>query len=240
MKTPPVRQQIEENRKTISKLLSGSNTVKRMNNMNWLRHEIAEVEPRTLFYVPTSEQAPYLDYNCMKNIGLAYDYIINNPTKKLDVPEICYLHNLLCHDTFIPGGQLRTSTKVLEINVDGHRMHAPDASDVPYQLNEIIYKLNSSHESVISRAFNIHYELIALQPFEDFNKRTARLAMTWTLIKNGYRPIVFNHRCDKADYRAAIAANANGNHKAYTQYMYSCMLRTQNEIITQLKKSRIL
>ena len=37
-KTPKFKKQIEENRKTISKMLSGADTVKRLNNLNWIRH----------------------------------------------------------------------------------------------------------------------------------------------------------------------------------------------------------
>lgn len=85
-----------------------------------------------------------------------------------------------------------------------------------------------------------HYDLIMLQPFDDFNKRTARLIMNWLLIQGGYRPIVFNQRTDKQKYKDAIAAKAAGDTKKYTQYMYSCLLRTQNEIINLLKKSRVL
>ena len=82
-KTPKFKKQIEENRKTISKMLSGADTVKRLNNLNWIRHEISYTEPRTLFYIPNREQQPYLDYNSMKNLGEAYDYIVSNPKKSL-------------------------------------------------------------------------------------------------------------------------------------------------------------
>ena len=50
-----------------------------------------------------------------------------------------------------------------------------------------------------------------LQPFDDFNKRTARLIMNWLLIQGGYRPIVFNQRTDKQKYKDAIAAKAAGD-----------------------------
>lgn len=239
-KTPKLKAHIEQNRQTISCMLSGADTHKRLNNVNWLRHELSYTEPRTLFYVPTRDQEPYLDYNCMKNLGLAYDYIISNPNTTIDALEICRIHSILCADTFIHGGGYRQTGKVLEITVNGQRMHAPDAPEIPFQLNQILFKLNNSNECAISRAFNIHYDLIALQPFDDFNKRTARLIMNWVLIQNGYRPIVFNHSTDKAKYREAITANANGDHKTYTRYMSACMLRTQNEIINLLKKSRIL
>lgn len=158
-KTQNYKIRIEENRQQITNMLSGADTHKRLNNINWLRHELSYAEPRTLFYVPSREQLPYLDYNSMKNLGTAYDYIIDNPDTIIDIPEICKLHSMLC---------------------------------------------------------------------------------TGTPIQGGYRPIVFNQRTDKQKYKDAIAAKAAGDTKKYTQYMYSCLLRTQNEIINLLKKSRVL
>ena len=100
-KTPKFTKQIEENRETITQMLSGAGTVKRLNNLNWVRHEISYTEPRTLFYIPNKDQMPYLDYNSMKNLGDAYDYIVNNPKQIIDMTEICKLHSMLCAGTYI-------------------------------------------------------------------------------------------------------------------------------------------
>ncbi|MDE6478160.1 MAG: Fic family protein, partial [Alphaproteobacteria bacterium] len=241
-KTPDLRKQIEHNREIISQKLTGSGTVKRLHNINWLRHQISYEEPRTLFHVPAKSQAPLLDYNCMKNIGDAYDFIVDESHTDIviDANAVRQIHAMLCANTNIDGGALRTTGKILEIQVNGQRMHAPDTCMVPYLLGETTYKMLNDKHSPITRAFNIHYDLIALQPFDDFNKRTARMIMNWVLVQNGYRPITFNYPSDKRDYRTAIAECANGNTKAYNAYMYSCMLRTQHDIIKILKKARIL
>ena len=239
-KTQKFESPIEQNRMVITKLLSGAGTVKRLNNVNWLRHEISYTEPRTLFYVPNKNQQPYLDYNSMKNIGDAYDYIIHNPKSPIDATEVCRIHSMMCAGTKIHGGVFRSTPKVIEITVNGQRMHAPEYHEIPSRLNEIIFNLNNTFDSAPIRAFKVHYELIMLQPFDDFNKRMARMVMNWVLIQGGYRPIVFNHPSDKQKYKDAITAYANGNYKAYMSYMKSCMLRTQKEIIQVLTKSKIL
>ena len=79
-----------------------------------------------------------------------------------------------------------------------------------------------------------------LQPFDDFNKRTARLIMNWVLLQNGYRPIAFNKRGDKTDYIASLTARANGNKRQYTDYMSKCQLRTQRAILKQLHDSKTI
>ena len=50
MKTNKIKLQIEENRETISKLLSGRDTVKRLNNLNWITHELT-VETQILWII---------------------------------------------------------------------------------------------------------------------------------------------------------------------------------------------
>lgn len=176
----------------------------------------------------------------MTNLGKAYDYIIENPKEPIDANAICKIHSILCANTNIHGAAYRTTPKVLEITVNGQRMHAPDAYEIPSIMNQIIFNMNNSSDCTITRAFNIHYDLIALQPFDDFNKRTARLIMNWILIQGGYRPILFNKPSDKQKYKQAIAARANGDIKTYTAYMSACMIRTQRTIIKVLSQSKVL
>ena len=216
-KTQNLKPIIESNRKIITDMLYSADSVKRLNNINWLRHEISFTEPRILFHLASKEQVPYLDFNNMSNIGPTYDYIVNNPNEPIDTAAILRIHQMLCRNTNITGTMFRTSNKILEITLNnGCRLHAPSPHEIEFLLNEILYKINSNPKNVLHNAFDIHYELIALQPFDDFNKRS-----------------------DKQDYRNAIANRANGQTKKYYEYMESCLARTQREIIHHLNKSKL-
>ena len=48
-KRPKYRKKIEEFRAIITSKLTGAASVKRLNNINWLRHEISYNEPRHYF-----------------------------------------------------------------------------------------------------------------------------------------------------------------------------------------------
>ncbi|MBQ7949385.1 MAG: Fic family protein [Alphaproteobacteria bacterium] len=239
-KTPKIRKRIEQNRITITQMLSGATSTKRLNNLNWLCHEIAYEEPKILFFMSAKEQKPYLDYTYMQNIDVAYNYTLHNPDTPIDAIEICKIHSMLCANTNIQGGMFRNSPKIVEITVNGMRMHAPDPSEIMSKLNMIVYKLNNSSADVLTRAFSLHYDLIALQPFDDFNKRTARLVMNWFLVQNGYRPVVFNNKSDKRKYIEAITAYANGDRKRYMAFMQACLVRTQEQLINVIHKSKVL
>ena len=238
--TPKIRALIESNRAEISRLINGADTVKRLNNVRWIRRELEDTEPRALFYIKGKDQPKFLDYSNMTNIGLAYDYIVEHLSNPIDATEICKLHSYLCNGTYISGGITRHTNKILEIIVNGQRYHAPDPSEIPFRLNEIVYNMNNTDKDTLTRAFEAHYELIMLQPFDDFNKRTSRLVMNWVLMQGGYRPIMFNKPSEAVKYREAITAMANGDRKSYTQYMQQSLLRSQKLLLDQLKKSRII
>ena len=102
------------------------------------------------------------------------------------------------------------------------------------QLDNALYTLNSGKKTVLQRAFDIHYEIIAMQAFTDFNKRTARMLMNWFLINKGYRPIIFNAQSDHTNYMLALRQCAHGDKKSYYNYMYKCMSRSQDMFIDKL------
>lgn len=223
---------IEYNKTLITNMLSGSCT-RRLNNFDWLRQEISFSEPKTLFFRATKEQAPYFDHSCTRGLGKAYDYILEQTQKKteLTLNEICEIHYLICNeheirlnDTFIRPGVIKKTNIPFEIETE---------------LQNIIYRYKTGTKHPILRAFDVHYSMILLQPFDDYNKRTARIVMNFLLLENGYRPIAFTRKCDKELYPNALLAMANGDSKSYYRYMMKAMCSSQNAIIKQLSSSKI-
>ena len=233
-----VQEAVEENKNIITRAISGSN-IKRLNNINWLRHEIAWNEPQILFWMPKSKQALYFDYSCTKGLGDAYDYITSKDHNEITPSGIRDIHYLVANETNISAGVYRQNPKILEITVNGARVHAPDYTLVGQLVENAIYEWKKSSKPSPLRAFDLHYNLIMIQPFEDYNKRTSRMVMNWALIQCGYRPIVFNRKTDKENYCKALSSMANGDSKTYYKYMYNAMLASQNNIIKQLRTSKI-
>ena len=224
---------IEYNKDLITQMLSGSCT-KRLNNFDWLRQEISFSEPKTLFFRNTKEQAPYFDHSCTRGLGKAYDYILEQTHNKAELTfnEICNIHYFICNerdiqinDTFIHAGVVRKTNIPMEIES---------------AIEDIIYRYKNDKKHVLLRAFDVHYKLILLQPFDDYNKRTARIIMNWILLENGYRPIAFTKKTDKELYPASLLNMANGDTKSYYRYMMNSMFVSQNNIIKQLKTSKVL
>ena len=229
------KQQIAQKRDELDACFDSFSSVKRTNNLNWLRRQIAFEEPQVL--CPVAKTHP--DETSMSNIATTYDYIMENKDKEIRIEDIRIIHAKLCSNTNIDGYNFRTTNCKLRMSVNGMTYNAPDYSSIDYELRQIIYNMNHSKRDILTRAYDAHYEIVMLQPFDDFNKRTARMIMNWILLQNGYRPIAFNKRGDKTAYIQALQARASGDKRAYTDYMSKCQLRTQCDIIKHLKNSKI-
>ncbi|MBQ2859255.1 MAG: Fic family protein [Alphaproteobacteria bacterium] len=229
------KQQIAIKRAELNACFDNFSSVKRTNNLNWLRRQVAFVEPQVL--CPVSKK--YLDETNMSNIAITYDFIMENKSQEITVEDIRIIHAKLCTNTNIDGYHFRTTNCKLRMSINGMTYNAPDYSMIDYQLRQIVYNMNHSKHDILTRAYDAHYEIIMLQPFDDFNKRTARLIMNWLLLQNGYRPITFNKRSDKVNYIQALQTRACGDKRAYTEYMAKCQLRTQEQILKHLRDSKI-
>lgn len=225
------KQRIDKNRKMIDGLMRSS--MKNIDSINMLRHEITSVEPMILAQPQLKGLSPknrriFFQWANLKNLGTAYDYILEHKKTPIDWFEINALHTMLLQDTDVLPGFRLSMAKVLG-------QFAPSAEQIYYKIEQIQYHLNDKSYPVLTRAFDTHYEIIITQPYNDLNKRLARFVMNWFLIQNGYRPIIFNKKTDATAYTNALRERADGNHRAYTEYMELSMLHTQSQIINLLK-----
>ena len=239
-----LRENIKVYRAQIGKYTSGPDNIRRLNNINWVRYRVTAIEPYVLFQ--SSNDKTRIDFTYIHNINNVYDYVNkykDRPTKHtLDIDDIKNMHVMFTDHTHMGcvGGQYRMDNKLLNIIVNGERMHAIDAQMVPYTMNQIVYKANTSKSSILDRAFDLHYEIIALQPFEDCNKRLARATMNLFLVLNKLPMIFFDNREDKRGYIDAFAARANGRNKEYTEYMLHVTERSYRSILCNIKHSKII
>ena len=225
------KQRIEKNRKTIDALMHSS--MKNIDSINMLRHEITSVEPMILAQPQVKGLSPknrrsFFQWANLKNLGTAYDYILEHKKADIDWIEINGIHSLLIQDTDVLPG-FRTSMAM----VLGE--FAPSAEQIYYKMDDIHYHLYDKSYPVLKRAFDVHYDIVITQPYNDLNKRLARFIMNWFLIQHGYRPIIFNKKNDSTEYTAALRKRLNGDHRAYTEYMERSMLHTQAQIINLLR-----
>lgn len=234
--TYDIKHAIEEKREIITQLLHQK--AKHLDDIAWIKGELVK-ETMILNQCPDSELRNNICGVFICNINKTWDMIASRKnTLQFTKFDLLDIHRSLAQNTenVIPG-DIRTSSaysEQLAIQIPG----LPNA-DVMYQkIDQVLYTLNSSTTTILQRAFDVHYSLIELQPFTDFNKRTARTLMNWFLINRGYRPIIFNNSTDNKDYMLALRKCAHGDKKHYYSYMYKCMSRSQDMFIEKLTHHR--
>lgn len=120
------------------------------------------------------------------NMRAINDIIDKNPDKisPYDLVDIAYTVNNEVYDR----GFRKTQVDVKK----ARNFHPIKASRIP----EAIYSLfNAYHNiwcdlNVYEREAKLHIELVRMQPFEDGNKRSARILTNFNLLKNNKAPIV--------------------------------------------------
>lgn len=230
-------EKIESRKEFAQTVLYGTDS-QRETFINFMKHE-SGVEADNLIpeKLSRTEKKGYIDYTSIENTANAWSVILNAPrTTIIDTYKIRDLHKMLCQNTDNPmGGVYRLS------NSYALRRPSPTYARILYKMNDVEYILSPEYTAdvhVILRALDVHSNLIETQPFNDFNKRTARLIMNWFLIQNDYTPIIFDVPADKQNYMNALRSSLDGDKDTYYEYMLSCMQRTQEGIITFLTKER--
>jgi len=83
-----------------------------------------------------------------------------------------------------------------------------------------------------------HYKLVRIHPFDDSNGRTARLLMSYILLKNKYAPLVIESK-DKKNYLIALNEADAGNIEAFVQYISTIALKWQ-QLYTKAAKGKTI
>lgn len=208
--------------------------------INFMKHE-SGIEAENLIpeKLSRTEKKAFMDYTSIENTARAWEFILNAPrATRIDTYQIRDLHKMLCNNTEnYMGGLYRLSDSY------ALRRQSPNYAQVLYKMDDIQYKLSDAYPSNIHpvlRAIEVHSDLIAAQPFNDFNKRTARIVMNWFLIQNDYTPIIFDVPADKQNYMDNLRAKLDGDTDTYNEYMLSCMQRTQEGIMTFISRQNTL
>ncbi len=227
------KQAIEDNKNIITNMISGDNIAKCL-YISFVK-QLFQTESRTLFpkNMNSHEITFKLDYTNIQNQITAFNYILTNKNTPIDHFEVRHIHRIICKDTHIPGGETRRS----EARMQGLlNLNPPSPTKIDQLLDNLCFHLNNDKDApVFEKAFSMHYNIIEMQPFNDFNKRTARLIMNWILIHNDYTPIIFNHTSDKKDYIDAIASKKYDKN-FYRDFMICSMIRSQQDIIKVISR----
>ena len=163
-------------------------------------------------------------------MSVAWDYVLKHLHTTINISEIAQINSIIStnNNEDVTGGAFRYAM----VNVLGQP--APNPTIIRDLLDSAVYKMNTDKSQILTKAFDIHYDIVTIQPFADFNKRTARIIMNWYLLQNNYTPVLFNHKGDDKLYVESLRNRLNGDTKEYTTYMCDRTIKTQNAILKML------
>jgi Fic family protein len=110
-------------------------------------------------------------------------------------------------------GSYRTSA----VRIAGATHLPPNAVKVPDLMAELFASLAGISDPVV-RAARLHCGIARIHPFIDGNGRTARLAMNFLLLAEGYPPVSISPDL-RSDYYAALEAADGGNFETWQEFI---------------------
>jgi hypothetical protein len=99
------------------------------------------------------------------------------PDWSLDTATICRVH-----DACVGGATFRKTG----LRVGGHH-NFPSSGEVPALVDKALDRIGRSSETPAVAAARLHLSILRIHPFTDGNGRTARLAASLLLVRNGFR-----------------------------------------------------
>ena len=130
----------------------------------------------------------------------AIDFIVNNSDylSTLSVGKIENIHSILVKEL-----NINRNLRIRGIGITGTNYRPLDNE---FQIREALENLSqmvNDRENIFEKAFLLLVMISYIQPFNDGNKRTARILGNAQLIAEGYCPISFR-TVDSADYKKAM------------------------------------
>lgn len=130
----------------------------------------------------------------------ALDFIIENPDylEELNVARIENIHSILVKELNVDRNIRRH-----RVGITGTNYHPLDNEFQIREALEAVCRLVNSRSNVFEKSLLLLVMISYIQPFNDGNKRTARIVSNAQLIANGYCPISFR-TVDSVDYKKAM------------------------------------
>ena len=232
-----LRLQIMAHQQEFYQILGAQHHIKRIESFVSYFSDCFRTETANLYVceVPDEDREYVFDYaKTLPNAQNAFKYAMGTPKSAPITSDTLYeIHRRLARHTDIVGGAYRQfDAFTMKLGV-----HAPTYEIMIQKLDNLLFQTNNDEIDVLTRAMNVHYELIALQPFGDYNKRVARIVADSLLLKNGHPPFRFDRPGDTANYYKALRARVKCDDKTYEKYMLEDLNYSWNKLIAMAKKS---
>lgn len=112
-----------------------------------------------------------------------------------------------------------------EVRIMGSEHIPPKPAEVPRLLETLFREFREKRKILhpVELASVLHNRFVNVHPFTDGNGRTARLLMSWILLRNKFPPVIIEFT-NKEYYYNAIEAADKGDHKPFAVFLANQLL----------------
>jgi Fic family protein len=114
--------------------------------------------------------------------------------------------------------------------IKGTRFVPPSPLRFPELVPSALARANATSLHALVQAAELHYNLVAVHPFNDGNGRTARLMMNWQLLRRGF-PICVIEVERRAEYLSALERANAGDPLQFGMFIVQAARRTLQRLL---------
>ncbi|HEX8381802.1 MAG TPA: Fic family protein [Sphingomonas sp.] len=165
--------------------------------------------------------------------ALEWMYAVASGEEPIGVSTLLQLHKLVLKHS---APDIAGAWAVLPRGIQGTSISFPPAFEVEGLTRDFTDSLKTA-EITPRHAFDAHYRLVSIHPFDDGNGRTARLLMNLMLVRGGYQPVPVSPD-DRIEYLDSLErAQKGGGTDAYQELMHRLLLTTMEEYAGTLREA---
>ncbi len=154
-------------------------------------------------------------------------WAIERPADPLTEQDILTVHAQIMQDIDDrSGGQRRTE----RVRIVGSGYVPPGSQKFDALIPAMIQLANGAGRHPLLTAAELHYNLVAVHPFNDGNERTARLMMNHHLLRHGY-PYAMVEMTRRGEYLAAIDDANRGHLLPFAQFIADSVGHTAGKLL---------
>lgn len=135
---------------------------------------------------------PQKDIQMVKNLNIAFSYIIEHLEEDLTLEHIKELNKLCLFSLHKGAGELKKTHNKIQGNPDFKTAYPEEVTQKLMNFCEV-FNIIKSREDAIKNLGYIHNELQHIHPFSDGNSRVTRLIVNWLLIKFALPILILKH-----------------------------------------------
>jgi Fic family protein len=159
------------------------------------------------------------------NNAAGYDLVVRLAREQAPINHVTVqqVHEVVTRGILESAGRYRTRN----VRITGAVRSPTDWQHILREMDELFADISRNDRDVVEMTAYFHHRFVEIHPFVDGNGRVARLLGNLYLLRNGYPPVVLDHK-NRQNYYRALGEADNGDLVPFTMFI----ARAVNDTLT--------